>query len=40
VTLERLDCIPTPAHGNEELFVLFKKIYRIVLCHNSSSQWL
>jgi|GEM_PF-1531629 hypothetical protein len=25
VTLARLDCIPTPAHGNEELFVLFNK---------------
>jgi len=26
VTLARLDCIPTPAHGNENLFVLFEII--------------
>ncbi len=25
VTLARLDCIPTPAHGNENLFVLVDK---------------
>jgi len=25
VTLARLDGIPTPAHGNEELFVLLNK---------------
>jgi len=41
VTLARLDDIPTPAHGNEEPFVLFNKIYHIViLSHNSLSQWL
>jgi hypothetical protein len=30
VTLARLDGIPTPAHGNENLFVLFDKklLYR------------
>jgi hypothetical protein len=26
MTLARLDCIPTPAHGNENLFVLFEII--------------
>jgi hypothetical protein len=26
VTLARLNCIPTPAHGNENLFVLFEII--------------
>jgi len=31
VTLARLDGIPTPAHGNEELFVLFDK--KLLHCH-------
>jgi hypothetical protein len=32
MTLARLDGIPTPAHGNENLFVLFK-----IISHDDSA---
>jgi len=35
VTLARLDCIPTPAHGNENLFVLINKSYHVIILSSS-----